>query len=131
MNPLRQWTASLSRTRFLAVAGLAAGGALWLNATSRSRVWAYDEAITPAAVRQERADLERRLRREARVDSSAQRMTARRATADSLLRSRHAHLRRVATLLHAAELASWGVLLLVGYLVWARAASRRPGREGN
>jgi len=131
MNRLRRWATSLSRIRFLAVAGVAAGGALWLNVEARSRVWAYDEAITPAAVRQERADLERRVQREARADSSAQGMVARRAAVDSLLRHRQAHLRRVAALLHAAELVSWGVLLFVGYLVWARAASRRPGREGN
>jgi hypothetical protein len=145
MNPIRRWAASLSRTSFVVLLGLGVTGAIGLNAAARSRVWAYDEAITPAAVRQEQADLARRVEREARADyarlagqpvsdhppaavaeSLARLAEVRRRDATRLLAGRQARLRQTARLLHAAEAISWLVLLLLAYVAWGHLSVRRP-----
>ena len=145
MNRFRRWAAGLSQGRLLLMLVVGGAGALWLNTASRSRVWAYDEAITAEAERQEEADLEHRVERAARAeyvrlyrrtvpesttrelqDTLARLEAGPRQAMTEALGVRRAYLRRMATLLRSGEVLSWMLLALLVYLTWSHAAGRRP-----
>lgn len=145
MNPLRRWAAGLSQGRLLLFLVVGGGGALWLNTASRSRVWAYDEAISTEAERQEEADLDHRVERAARAeyvrlyqravpestsrelqDTLARLAAGPRQAMTEALAVRRADLRRTAALLRSGEVLSWILLALLVYLTWSHAAGRRP-----
>jgi hypothetical protein len=150
MNPLRRWASGLSRGPFLLVLLGTGAAALLLNAGSRSRVWAYDEAVTPEAKRLEDLDLDRRAARAARAeyvrisgrtlpermppgvrDSLAVLEANQRETMTVSLAARRAHLHRMAFLLRAGEALSWVLLAFLVYLAWSHAAGRRPAHSSD
>jgi hypothetical protein len=145
MNPLRRWAAGWSQGRALVFLVLGGTGALWLNTATRGRVWAYDEAVTPEARRQEETDLEHRVERAGRAeyvrlyqravpesltreleDTLAQLQATPREAMTAALAVRRAGLQRMIVLLRAGEVLSWTLLVLLVYLTWSHAAGRRP-----